>query len=107
MALNYEKYAAEHDAIIGYYKPIMKKNYFIGLVLGIIALFLIVVALYLIFHTSPENKNGLIGFGLLIVASILSSIMGKFKRKKDAAKRAMYNELDQLEFARKQASISD
>ena len=101
-------YAAEHDAIINYYKPVIRKNFLIGLLLAVLALVLVFVAVCLLFSMhSGESKKGSVIIVLLILASVSSSIMGKFMTKRKAARRAMNHELDQLEFARKQASISN
>ena len=108
MALNVEKYAKEHDAIIDYYKPIIRRNFIIGVILGVGALVLAFVALAVIFNTDSEGKvNGKLALGILAVAGIMTSVMGRFMSKRTAARKAMYRELNQLELARKQASISD
>ncbi len=107
MALDYEKYAAEHDAIIGYYKPRARKFFLISLLLALVAFIVAFLALAFAFNAGSDNSNGKISLVLIVVLLILSSLVGRFKSKSNAAKRAMYNELDQLEFARKQASISN
>ena len=108
MAVNYEKYNAEYDAILNTYKPIIKKNFIIGAILGAVALVFLIIVVCLIFNLgSGKETHGKLIIGLLIAASALSSIMGKFMSKRTAARREMNRELRQLEMARKQASISE
>ncbi|MBO4339300.1 MAG: hypothetical protein J5877_05220 [Clostridia bacterium] len=105
MALNYEKYSDEYDSIVNYYKPLIKKYFLIGLVLCIVDLIIIFAALYLLFNN--DGSKGKVVIVLLILASVLTSIIGRLKAKRTEARREMNKELNQLELARKQASISD
>ncbi|MBR0542657.1 MAG: hypothetical protein IJK26_10715 [Clostridia bacterium] len=97
MALNYEKYSAEHDAILDYYKPIIRKNNLIAILFAVLAF----ICIPIMFAGGKAFIIALIGMGAC------SSLVGKFASKRNAARRAMNQELNQLELARKQASISD
>ena len=109
MAVNIERYNEEYDAIVNYYKPIIKKNFMIGVILGVISLIFIFVIIVLFISADPSQPftNGKVVFVLLILVCVLDSLMGKFMMKRRAARSQMDHELNQLELARKQASISD